>query len=82
MHLDLLQVETRKRVFEFEINKFWLGALFISKIFNEKSKEKIEYIVEEIRSAFVETLPNIEWMDLETQRQAQMKAKMIISILN
>jgi predicted metalloendopeptidase len=60
---------------------FWLGALFISNIFNEKSKEKIEHIVEEIRLAFVETLPNIEWMDVETRQRAQMKAKMIISII-
>ena len=48
----------------------------------EKRKEKIQYIVEEIRLAFVETLPNIEWMDLETRQQAQIKANMIIGILN
>ncbi len=58
---------------------FCSGALFISNIFNEKSKEKIEHIVEEIRLAFVETLPNIGWMDVETRQRAQMKAKMIIS---
>ncbi|CAF3701692.1 unnamed protein product [Adineta steineri] len=60
---------------------FATGALFISKIFHENNKEKIEYIVEEIRSAFIETLPNIKWMDNETRQQAQIKAKMIINRL-
>ena len=64
----------------FDRRKVYLGALFISKIFNEKSKEKIEHIVEEIRLAFVETLPKIQWMDFQTRQQAQMKAKMIIGI--
>ena len=57
---------------------FRLGALFIAKVFNEKSREKIKHILEEIRWAFIEILSNIQWMDLETRSQAQMKAKMII----
>jgi predicted metalloendopeptidase len=62
----------------FEGNYFRLGALFTSKVFEEKNKEKIEEIVKQIRLAFEETLTNIKWMDYETRRQAQMKAKMII----
>jgi predicted metalloendopeptidase len=60
-------------------NGFYLGALLVSKIFNEENKEKIEHIVEEIRFAFIETLPNSKWMDFKTRQQAQIKAKMIIS---
>jgi predicted metalloendopeptidase len=68
--------------FYFGVKGFDVGALIISKIFNEKNKEKLEHIVEEIRLAFIETLPNIEWMDFETRQQAKIKAKMIIGIVN
>ncbi|CAM4899204.1 unnamed protein product [Rotaria socialis] len=60
---------------------FATGALFISRVFDRKSQEKIKHIVEEIRLAFIETLPNIKWMDSETRHQAQMKAQMIIDRL-
>lgn len=50
----------------------------ITEIFNEQNRERIESIVEEIRMAFIETLPNIRWMDSETKQQAQLKARMII----
>ncbi|CAF4620906.1 unnamed protein product, partial [Rotaria socialis] len=36
---------------------FATGALFISRVFDRKSQEKIKHIVEEIRLAFIETLP-------------------------
>jgi len=68
--------------FYFDVKGFDVGALIISKIFNEQNREKIEHIIEEIRLAFIETLPNIEWMDFETRQQAQIKAKMIIGIVN
>jgi predicted metalloendopeptidase len=54
----------------------------ISKIFNEQNRERIEHIIEEIRLAFIETLPDIKWMDSTTRQQAQMKARMIIGIGN
>jgi putative endopeptidase len=54
-----------------------LGALFITKAFDRTSKKKIEQIVEEIRLTFIETLPKIEWMDVETRRRAQIKAALI-----
>ncbi|CAF4778324.1 unnamed protein product [Rotaria sp. Silwood1] len=59
---------------------FATGALFISKVFDEKNQEKIKHIVEEIRLTFIETLPYIKWMDLKTRKQAQIKAQMIIVI--
>ncbi|CAF1385129.1 unnamed protein product [Rotaria sp. Silwood1] len=60
---------------------FATGALFISKVFDEKNQEKIKHIVEEIRLTFIETLPYIKWMDLKTRQQAQIKAQMIIDRL-
>ena len=81
MHLDLRLVEKRRIFCSLNSIAFRLGARLIFKIFDEQNREKIEHIVQEIRSAFIEALPRIEWMDLETRRQAQMKARMIIGIL-
>ena len=55
------------------------GALFVSKAFDEQSKEKIQQIVEEIRLTFLETLPQIDWMDEATRRHAHEKATLMIS---
>lgn len=76
MLLDLLLVGMRKS--DVRLRRICLGALLISEIFNEQNRERIEYIVEEIRLAFIETLPNIRWMDWQTKQQAQLKATMII----
>lgn len=60
------------------MERIHLGALLISKIFDEQNRKRIEYIVEEIRAAFIQALPNIRWMDWKTKQRAQLKARMII----
>ncbi|CAF0776050.1 unnamed protein product [Didymodactylos carnosus] len=56
---------------------FATGALFIYKAFDQTSKKKIKQVVEEIRTAFIDKLPTLEWMDPETRKRAHIKATMI-----
>jgi len=47
-----------------------VGRLFISKHFSTSSKEKVEHMIENMRSVFAERIQNLEWMSNETKKEA------------
>ncbi|XP_022085466.1 endothelin-converting enzyme homolog isoform X3 [Acanthaster planci] len=60
---------------------FALGALFVKETFQGKSKERASSMVEEIRSAFKNNLPGLDWMDEETRHAARDKANAILDLI-
>lgn len=57
---------------------FAVGALFVKKSFSEDSKQNVQKILDGIRNAFEESLPETSWMDVNTRERALDKAKAII----
>lgn len=56
-----------------------VGALYVRKFFDEKSKTHAMEIVENIRSAFIDMLHKVTWMDENTKNAAIDKAKALIA---
>lgn len=55
-----------------------VGSLYVSKYFNEDSKATALEMVTEIRKQFEIILDQVDWMDDETKKQAQVKAKAMV----
>ncbi|GFS75640.1 neprilysin-1 [Nephila pilipes] len=51
-----------------------VGSLFVKRHFNEKSKETAEEMIKDIKTAFLELLDEVDWMDGETREAARQKA--------
>lgn len=56
-----------------------VGALYVRKYFNEKSKKNAQEIVGNIKSSFIDMLQQVSWMDESTKRAAVDKAKALIA---
>ncbi|CAH4038346.1 neprilysin-2 isoform X2 [Pieris brassicae] len=56
-----------------------VGALYIRKYFNEKSKSKALEMVDDIRQQFSKTLSEVDWMDSMTRQAALDKAQAMAS---
>ncbi|KAG8180916.1 hypothetical protein JTE90_020143 [Oedothorax gibbosus] len=54
-----------------------VGSLFVKRHFNEKSKETAEEMINDIKTAFLELLDEVDWMDSETRAAAREKAVMM-----
>ncbi|XP_054714705.1 neprilysin-4-like isoform X2 [Uloborus diversus] len=54
-----------------------VGAMFVRKHFNEKSKETAEEMISDIKTAFLELLDEVDWMDPDTREAARQKALMM-----
>ena len=52
---------------------FAVGAMFVKSVFKVDSKPHAEAMIEQVRKAFEENLPNIKWMDAETRQLAREK---------
>lgn len=52
---------------------FSLGAMFVKSVFKGESKEMARLMIEEIKDAFKDNLPNLKWMDAETRKLAKEK---------
>jgi putative endopeptidase len=55
-----------------------LGKLFVEKYFNAESKAKVNILVDNLTAAYRERIQNVEWMSVETKKQAQVKLDKII----
>ncbi|XP_021346508.1 endothelin-converting enzyme homolog [Mizuhopecten yessoensis] len=55
---------------------FALGAMFIREAFNGDSKVKAEAMIDEVKTAFKNNLPNLGWMDTETRAAAVDKVRL------
>lgn len=60
---------------------FALGSLFVKATFDRQSKEIAEGMINEIRSAFEETLGDLVWMDEKTRLAAKEKADAIYDMI-
>lgn len=52
-----------------------MGALYVRKYFNEHSRQAANELVSDIRSAFIDVLNEVTWMDEKTRNDAIKKAK-------
>ncbi|XP_070206697.1 endothelin-converting enzyme homolog [Littorina saxatilis] len=60
---------------------FALGALFVKNAFHGESKEKAEKMIDEVKSAFKNNLPNLSWMDQKTRKAAIEKANAVVDMI-
>lgn len=56
-----------------------VGALYVRKFFNKNSKRHAQQIVGNIKSAFIDMLHKVTWMDESTKNSAVDKAKALIA---
>uniref|UniRef100_A0A803TEQ1 endothelin-converting enzyme 1 n=1 Tax=Anolis carolinensis TaxID=28377 RepID=A0A803TEQ1_ANOCA len=60
---------------------FALGSLFVKATFDRHSKQIAEDMIAEIRSAFEESLDQLDWMDEKTRQAAKEKADSIYDMI-
>uniref|UniRef100_A0A8C4Z5T6 endothelin-converting enzyme 1 n=1 Tax=Gadus morhua TaxID=8049 RepID=A0A8C4Z5T6_GADMO len=60
---------------------FALGALFVKETFDRNSKGIAEQMINEIRTAFKESLDQLSWMDPDTREAAKDKADAIYDMI-
>ncbi|XP_075801784.1 membrane metallo-endopeptidase-like 1 isoform X3 [Microtus pennsylvanicus] len=51
-----------------------VGSLYIKEAFSKNSKDMVKELIDKVRSVFVDTLDELNWMDEESKRKAQEKA--------
>ncbi|XP_041127018.1 neprilysin-like isoform X2 [Polyodon spathula] len=54
-----------------------VGRLYVEEAFAGESKHMVDEMIAQIREVFIQSLDEIEWMDVETKRKAEEKAKAI-----
>ncbi|XP_033953697.1 neprilysin-like isoform X3 [Pseudochaenichthys georgianus] len=54
-----------------------VGRLYVQEAFSEKSKELMEEMIKDIREVFISNLYDLTWMDAETKKAAEEKARAI-----
>uniref|UniRef100_A0AAX7UJ34 Neprilysin n=1 Tax=Astatotilapia calliptera TaxID=8154 RepID=A0AAX7UJ34_ASTCA len=54
-----------------------VGRLYVQEAFSEKSKELMEEMIKGIREVFISNLDDLTWMDAETKKAAEEKARAI-----
>ncbi|KAK1168496.1 neprilysin-like [Acipenser oxyrinchus oxyrinchus] len=54
-----------------------VGRLYVEEAFAGESKHMVEEMIAQIREVFIQSLDEIKWMDVETKRKAEEKAKAI-----
>ena len=52
------------------INSLGLGSMFVRETFTGDSKQKAELMIEEVKTAFKNNLPDLSWMDDQTRAAA------------
>ncbi|GFS15941.1 endothelin-converting enzyme 1 [Elysia marginata] len=60
---------------------FAVGALFVEETFKGGSKEKAKEMIENVRTAFTDNLPNLDWMDDATRAAALDKANAVTDMI-
>ncbi|XP_058490717.1 neprilysin-like isoform X2 [Solea solea] len=54
-----------------------VGRLYVQEAFSEKGKELMEEMIKNIREVFISNLEDLTWMDAETRKSAEEKARAI-----
>lgn len=60
---------------------FAVGAMFVREVFHGEAKIKGEIMINNIRNAFKRNLKNLNWMDTETRKAAEIKADAITDMI-
>ncbi|KAH3827140.1 hypothetical protein DPMN_129069, partial [Dreissena polymorpha] len=64
-----------------EVLGFALGSMFVREVFKGESKHKAESMIEEVKQAFKNNLPSLDWMDDDTRTAAIDKANAVIDMI-
>ncbi|XP_072320254.1 neprilysin-like isoform X2 [Eucyclogobius newberryi] len=54
-----------------------VGRLYVQEAFSEKSKELMQEMIKDIREVFISNLDDLTWMDTQTKKAAEEKARAI-----
>uniref|UniRef100_A0A8C6T5D1 Neprilysin n=1 Tax=Neogobius melanostomus TaxID=47308 RepID=A0A8C6T5D1_9GOBI len=54
-----------------------VGRLYVQEAFSEKSKELMQEMIKDIREVFISNLDDLTWMDAQTKKAAEEKARAI-----
>uniref|UniRef100_UPI00397FEF28 hypothetical protein n=1 Tax=Salmonella sp. s55044 TaxID=3159677 RepID=UPI00397FEF28 len=57
---------------------FATGAMFVETILPQDIKKAAKNMIQEVKSAFINTLPDNEWMDDTTRQRAKEKAEAVV----
>ncbi|XP_076306637.1 M13 family metallopeptidase neprilysin 3 isoform X2 [Tachypleus tridentatus] len=60
---------------------FALGAMFVREVFRGESKTMAENMINEVKKAFKDNMPLLDWMDAETRQLAKDKADAITDMI-
>lgn len=60
---------------------FAVGAMYVREMFHGQSKPHAEFMIDQIREAFIANFKNLEWMDEETRKLAEEKAYAITDMI-
>ncbi|KAF9808055.1 hypothetical protein SFRURICE_017227, partial [Spodoptera frugiperda] len=60
---------------------FAVGAMFVREVFHGEAKTQGEIMINNIRNAFKRNLKNLDWMDAETRKAAEIKADAITDMI-
>ncbi|KAJ2941005.1 hypothetical protein O0L34_g13132 [Tuta absoluta] len=60
---------------------FAVGAMFVREVFHGEAKTQGEIMIDNIRNAFKRNLKNLNWMDEETRKAAEIKADAITDMI-
>ncbi len=60
---------------------FALGAMFVKSVFKGEAKELAQSMIQEVKDAFKDNLPHLQWMDEETRKLAKEKADAITDMI-
>lgn len=60
---------------------FAVGAMFVREVFHGEAKTQGEIMINNIRNAFKNNLKNLDWMDSETRKAAEVKADSITDMI-
>lgn len=60
---------------------FAVGAMFVRETFHGESKASAEVMIAGVKEAFVENLPKLKWMDIDTRKAAVEKANAVVDMI-
>lgn len=60
---------------------FAIGAIFVKEVFHSDSKVHAEAMINNVRNAFKKNFRNLDWMDEETRKAAEIKADAISDMI-
>lgn len=60
---------------------FAVGAMFVREAFHGESKTSAEIMIGDIKSAFINNLPKLKWMDPDTRAAAVEKANAVVDMI-